>query len=146
MKEIEMQEVNNMDPNMNVEHCPYCTDVVQNNSTVTFPCKHIVHYKCFTIAVKYDRDHNQETRCPLCRATVVDVQSPVSMPIVPVPRQQPPFDMIPYLQQSDQVGIVVAQIEEPEHYRPRVSPYIYGCAVMIFVFGVAYIVYAIVVG
>lgn len=114
------------------DNCPYCTDTTEHGSIVNFQCGHTVHYTCFIKAVKYNREHNQEIRCPLCRAAVEDAVVPEIFNTVVVPVTT---------ESTSEVFRSTESYEERE--RPRIHPFIYVCAMLIFIGGMSYIIYEI---
>lgn len=122
-----------MEPTAPADNCPYCTDTTEYGSLVNFPCGHTVHYTCFIKAVKYNREHNQEIRCPLCRATVQDAVVPEMFGTVVVPVTIPTT--------PPQVYHSAESIED--YHRPPVPRFIYVCGVLIFVAGLGYLIYEI---
>lgn len=119
----------NMEPTAPIDNCPYCTETTEYGSLVNFPCGHTVHYTCFIKAVKYNREHNQEIRCPLCRATVDDAVVPEMFSTVVLPITRPP-----------QVYYSAESIEE--HNRPPVPRIVYACLLLILIVGLGYLIFA----
>lgn len=120
-----------MEPTVPADDCPYCTDTTEYGSLVNFPCGHTVHYTCFIKAVRYNREHNEEIRCPLCRATVQDAVVPEMFGTVVVPVVVP---ALPQIHRS-------AESMEDRRETP-ISRVVYICGGLIVVMGVGYLVYA----
>jgi RING finger/CHY zinc finger protein 1 len=52
--------------------CPLCMDTIHSSQmqSTTLPCAHVVHSPCLSTSLR-----RSEYRCPLCRKSMVDMQS-----------------------------------------------------------------------
>lgn len=108
-----------------IDNCPYCIEPLEQGSIVNFQCNHFVHYTCFVQAIKYDREHNQETRCPLCRMIISDATLPA-------------FYVIQIVQRPE----IITDEHVETTTRSHVSHTICECMLILIIIGLGYTLYA----
>lgn len=106
------------------ESCPICLEDMFRTMCVYLPCKHAIHYKCFTKLINIDEDtsdlSDKYTRdtytCPLCRHNLnnsliflgIKVEKPIPDTIpddtIPLPIE---FHLTIYTEEDDDEEIII---------------------------------------